>query len=247
LANPDLANAEPSRELRLDNTEGNDGEYNSCPAVLLLNHYADGAADPALNSIDPSQCDTDGLDDALNDCPVRTYVTLVPCSQDFENQIPSRVKIQLQIFNEFEQEFSASTAVECWENINLGDITATQGVCAGTGAPSQGAGQGLVTCRDDADCRELDLGFCVKNGVLSVSVLGTTTAYTRLSPVDRDGGVVGIAEELHLNDEANEPDEEENELGSWAAFQLQQEGTRFEATAPTPDGPVVDTITIPEI
>jgi hypothetical protein len=157
------------------------------------------------------------------------------------------VKIQLQIFNEFEQEFSASTAVECWENINLGDVTATQGVCSGTANPLQGGGQGLATCSNDEDCRELDLGFCVKNGVLSVSVLGTTTAYTRLTPVDRDGGAIGIAEELHLNEEAGESDEEENELGSWAAFQLQQEGTRFDATAPTPDGPVVDTIVIPEI
>jgi hypothetical protein len=235
LANPDLANAEPSRELRLDNTETSDGEYNSCPNTLLFNHFADGAPDPAIVSLNPSLC---GSTDEFNSCPIRTELTLVPCSQDFENQIPSTVTVQFALFNEFEQEFSGSTSVECWENISIGDLTASQGICSEDSSE---------TCLRDEDCRDEDDGFCVKSGVFSFSVLGTTSAYTRIQPVDRDGGVIGIAEEFHLTPDAANPEEDPEDHGSAAAFQLQQEGSRFDATAPTDGGPVVDTIVIPEI
>jgi hypothetical protein len=243
LANPDLANAEPSRELRLDNTEGSDGEYNSCPNTLLLNHFTDGAPSPAVANLNPDLC---GSQDEFNSCPIRTELTLVPCSQDFENQIPTRVTVQFAIFNEFEQEFSASTSVECWENFSLGDITASQGTCSGSFTQNGGA-QGNATCRNDADCREQDAGFCVKNGVFSYSVLGTTSAYTRIQPVDRDGSVIGVAEEIHLTPDAADPSEDLTDHGSAAAYQLQQEGSRFDATVDSPGGPVVDTIVIPEI
>lgn len=246
LANPDLANAEPSRELRLDNTEANDGEYNSCPNTLLFNHFTDGAPDLAVANVHPDLCSDNGLDE-FNSCPIRTELTLVPCSQDFENQIPSSVTVQFAIFNEFEQEFSASTSVECWENFSIGDITASQGACSGLVADGQGGGAGTPTCSSDADCRAIDAGFCVKNGIFSFSVLGTTSAYTRIQPVDRDGGVIGIAEEFHLTPDAADPAEDDFDHGSSAAFQLQQEGSRFDATAPTDGGPVVDTIVIPEI
>jgi hypothetical protein len=246
LANPDLANAEPSRELRLDNTEGSDGEYNSCPNTLLLNHFTDGAPDIAVANVNPGLCSANGLDE-FNTCPIRTQLTLVPCSQDFENQIPTAVTVQFAIFNEFEQEFSASTSVECWENFSLGDITASQGTCSGNFNEMNGSAQGLGSCSNDDDCREIDAGFCVKNGVFSYSVLGTASAYTRIQPVDLDGGVIGIAEEVHLTPLAAEPSSPDNGRGSAAAFQLQQEGSRFDATAPLEGGPVVDTIVIPEI
>jgi len=237
LANPDLANAEPSRELRLDNTEGSDGEYNSCPNTLLFNHFTDGAPDLAVANVNSSLCTDNGLDE-FNSCPIRTELTLVPCSQDFENQIPSTVTVQFAIFNEFEQEFSTSTSVACWENLSIGDIGASQGVCSDDTS---------TTCSNDEDCRDIDSGFCVKSGAFSFTVLGTTSAYTRIQPVDRDGGVIGIAEEVHLTPDAANPNEDPTDHGSAAAFQLQQEGSRFDATAPTAGGPVVDTIVIPEI
>jgi hypothetical protein len=53
---------------------------------------------------------------------VETELTIVPCSQDFENQIPAQVTIQFLIFNEFEERFSTSTSVICWKNIRLRDI-----------------------------------------------------------------------------------------------------------------------------
>jgi hypothetical protein len=49
-------------------------------------------------------------------------LTIIPCQEDFENQIPGRVKIQFRVFNEFEQVFSASTSVVCWKNFRLFEV-----------------------------------------------------------------------------------------------------------------------------
>lgn len=51
-------------------------------------------------------------------------LTIIPCSADYENQIPGRVKIQFLVYNEFEQSFSASTSVECWKNFFLYEVDA---------------------------------------------------------------------------------------------------------------------------
>jgi hypothetical protein len=52
-----------------------------------------------------------------------TDLTLVPCSQDFENLNPSQVTVQFEIYNEFEQLLSASTTVDCWRNFHLFEVT----------------------------------------------------------------------------------------------------------------------------
>jgi hypothetical protein len=49
-------------------------------------------------------------------------LTLVPCTENFEEQIPGRVNVQIEVFNEFEQSFSASTTIECWGNFRLFEI-----------------------------------------------------------------------------------------------------------------------------
>ena len=92
LANPDLAGDDPADELLLNNSPENDGEYNSCPNELYLDHFVDGFNNPVIDpetdhSLNPDAC-FDGL------CPIRTYLTLVPCSQDFENQVPASVTVQ---------------------------------------------------------------------------------------------------------------------------------------------------------
>jgi hypothetical protein len=81
-----------------------EGEYNACPAVLLLNHFTEDAPDPVGKG------------------PINTELTLVPCSQNFETQTPSKVTVQFAIYNEFEERFSASTTVTCWKNTGLHDI-----------------------------------------------------------------------------------------------------------------------------
>jgi len=228
LANPDLAGDAPANQLLLNNTPENDGEYNACANELYLNHFVDGYNNPVIDpdtgvSLNPDAC-VDGT------CPIRTYLTLVPCSQDFENQVPSAVTVQFAIVNEFEQNFSASTTVECWETTRLADIDAPTGRCTGNDA----------ACTTDTQCIEAGQGFCNKNSVFSLGTLGGGAAFTRISPVDLDGGVIGIAEEYMFNNTAG------GVSVARAAWNLQQTGNRYDATVNLPGGPVVDTITIPE-
>jgi len=91
--------------LQLNNPRGTtDGEYNACPQTLVLNHFADVGEEPVTG------------DD------VRTQLTLVPCSENFETQTPSHVVVQFLVYNEFESRFSTSTTVTCWKNTFLTDI-----------------------------------------------------------------------------------------------------------------------------
>jgi hypothetical protein len=95
------------RDLQLDNDQ-----YNSCPNVLLLNHFADDVDDPVIEEF--SDCDSE--------CPIVTELTLVPCQRDYENQIPGTVNVFFEIFNEFENRFSTTTTVTCWLNVPLDNI-----------------------------------------------------------------------------------------------------------------------------
>jgi len=85
-------------------------EYNACPQTWILNHLADGAEDPFL------------VNQGVDASAVNTDITVVPCAEDFENQAPTSVTVQFSITNEYEQTFSASTTVKCWEEVGLGDI-----------------------------------------------------------------------------------------------------------------------------
>ncbi|MFQ5667066.1 MAG: hypothetical protein ACE5I7_11615 [Candidatus Binatia bacterium] len=101
LGNPDV---QPANPLLLD---GN--EYQACPEKLILNHFATGAADPVAAA----------LGGAVTSSSVATELTLVPCSEDFENQIPTTVTVQYLIYNELEQRFSGSTTVTCFLSTEL--------------------------------------------------------------------------------------------------------------------------------
>ncbi|MFN8625491.1 MAG: hypothetical protein U0587_05850 [Candidatus Binatia bacterium] len=83
----------PSNQLRLD-----DIQYDSCPTVLVLDHVFDnppGAAQaPWGNNV--------------------TDLTLVPCGNNFAQQIPGSVTAQFLVFNEYEQRFSTTRAVPCF-------------------------------------------------------------------------------------------------------------------------------------
>jgi hypothetical protein len=79
-------------------------EYNGCPDTWILNHQADGAPDLVLEG----------------DSAVHTELTIVPCTQNFETQIPTTVTLQFLTWNDFESQFSFSTSITCWGNIELG-------------------------------------------------------------------------------------------------------------------------------
>lgn len=146
----DLA-GETGNELLLNQPlDGDDaepvGQYNACPNVLLLNHLADGVTDPVLyanelggtcsDSGNPCYSDAD-CQGVCNNAPrvldsgvlalrsaTVTDLTLVPCTQDFENAVPESVTVQFEIYNEFEQKLSASTTVDCWESFFLYQVDA---------------------------------------------------------------------------------------------------------------------------
>lgn len=212
-ANPDLASDGDPYELLLNNTVFNDGEYNSCPDTLLVDHYSDGS----------SAC---GEEDG-EECPVRPYITLVPCSQDFENLIPERVTVQFEIFNEFENVFSTSTTVDCWLMTRLADLDVGTGTCSISETP----------CANDASCLGGTGDLCSKPAsVFSYGVLGTNTALTTIQPVGLHGGVIGIGEEQHFANGGTD--------SAWTAWNLHQSGTRYDATIDTEGGPRVDRIRI---
>ena len=85
--------AQPANPLLLD---GHD--YDPCPAKLILNNFS---TLPGTRT---------------------TELTLVPCSEDFENQVASRVTVQFLVTNEFEERFSASTTVNCYLSTELTTI-----------------------------------------------------------------------------------------------------------------------------
>jgi hypothetical protein len=117
----------------------------------------------------------------------------------------------------------------------LADIDAPTGKCTVSGD----------TCLTDDQCIEASEGFCAKNSVFAIGNLGTGTAFTRITPVDLDGGVLTYAEEVHFNHLDTQTTNR-----AWAAWNPQTLGNRYDATDPNqggpPGGPVVDVITIPQ-
>jgi len=57
---------------------------------------------------------------------------LVPCSDDLENGISGSTTIQYAVINEFEQQFSASTPVKCFDRRNFSSISALRKSSTGT-------------------------------------------------------------------------------------------------------------------
>lgn len=237
----DLA-GETGNELLLDQPNSADGEdpvgqYNACPDVLLLNHFADGVTDPVILEAGlggTCQSEYDGEEPlgvkpgtpcmADEDCGYRqickngaqikdpitgeialrsatvTDLTLIPCTQDFENGKPATVTVQFAIFNEFEQRLSASTTVTCWENFFLFQVDSP----------------------NDPERSQFSFG-----------VLGTTVAHTRITPVGGAGAVLGVAGVTRANAQGNL---------ARTALNIHMEGDRFSASG----GAVIDTVTLPD-
>jgi hypothetical protein len=86
---------------------GPGAEYSSCPNILILDHFFDGAPDPISGET------------------VTTELTLVPCSEDFEHQaaLSTPVAVQYLVFNEFEQRFSTQRFLTCFDHFKLSNIT----------------------------------------------------------------------------------------------------------------------------
>ena len=93
-------------DLELDGVE-----YAACPAGLLVNFQAEDEGDMVI----------DALGGGVGSSVVNTNLTLVPCSVDLENLTLKSVTVAFETVNEFENHFSASTEVSCWNSLSLGD------------------------------------------------------------------------------------------------------------------------------
>ncbi len=82
---------------------GPDPEYNGCPNYLIMNHFFEDVRNPVPGT----------------DAVIETSLVLVPCSTDYLRQIPGAATIQYLVFNEFEQRFSTSGPVICFEDTRL--------------------------------------------------------------------------------------------------------------------------------
>jgi len=141
-----------------------DVEYSTCPRLLLLNHFFDDAPDPVLTT------------------PIQSSLTVVPCSEDLEHTVPGTATLQFEVFNEFEQRFSASLAVTCFQQIALSDIDSpTQHSRSIFNFALQGTLVGQTRIRPVVDA---DTGH--GHGVLAIA------------EEERDAGRVGSAVNLHL-------------------------------------------------
>jgi hypothetical protein len=83
-------------------------EYDACPQTWILNHQPAGAPDLVLGP----------------DSRVNTELTIIPCTQNYETQIPTTVTLQFLTWNDYESQFSFSTSVTCWGNLDLGLLNA---------------------------------------------------------------------------------------------------------------------------
>jgi len=140
-----------------DNRLSLDGsEYAGCPAVLILNNVFEGAQSPF------NQANT-----------IRTQLTLVPCSEDLSGVVPPvTTAAQMLIYNEFEQRFSTSKRVSCFDNLWLGDVDTRPG--------------------------EADNQY----SIFAIGTQGTLTGQTRIRGVETAGdglghGLLGVAQEVH--------------------------------------------------
>jgi hypothetical protein len=87
-----------------------DGDiYAACPEQTILNFVADGSVSKMGNLLPSGYTDNTTVHFGS-----LSYLTLVPCTEDFENQQPTTTTVQFLIYNEYEQRFSASTTVDCW-------------------------------------------------------------------------------------------------------------------------------------
>lgn len=116
-------------------------EYAACPARLILDHYFEGAT-------------------YQDGSTVSTSITFAPCTEHFDTNVTPRIPVQILVFNEFEQRFSAATAVECVTTISLADLgtifdVSVQGTLTGqtsfrpVASGTAGAGVGLVAIAEE--------------------------------------------------------------------------------------------------
>ena len=76
--------------------------YNACPAALYMNHSAEGATDSLTGTVS------------------HTDLTLVPCTELLEQQVPTHADASFRITDDMERSVSCTIPFDCALNIPLG-------------------------------------------------------------------------------------------------------------------------------
>jgi len=103
---PCVSAVDSNNILVLGPNDDPEAEYQYCPETLVLDHIFDGAPDPVGEGI------------------WMTDLTLVPCSENFAlgQADLGRSTAQFLVYNEFEQRFSTSRPVTCFDETLLSNI-----------------------------------------------------------------------------------------------------------------------------
>jgi hypothetical protein len=161
---------------------------------------ANSCGNDNLCTLSGERClDDEDCTDAIFQTRIISELTLVPCTEDFENQAPdlSRTIAQFLVFNEFEQRFSASLLVECFKEIRLSNIdtpdnirslwsagvggtltgqTRIRGVQKDEGTPERPAGFALLGVLEEFRCAGPKYEFPLCNLVEDPELLVSTAA-----------------------------------------------------------------------
>jgi len=216
------------------------GQYDACPNVLLLNHFADGVTDPFIFAEELGGVCSDPLPDEwlINladmqrpcqsdaDCPVWEICENAPQIQNALGQLNliSATVTDLTLIpcnEDFENSVPSQVTVQ-FEIYNEFE----QKLSAST----------TVNCWDNFFLYQVDSPNDPERSVFSYSTLGTTVAHTRITPVtpggDFAGGVLGVAGVTRANANGNL---------ARVALNIHVEGDRF-----TGSGGKIDKITLPD-
>lgn len=241
----DLA-GETGNELLLNQPIDGDGaepvgQYNACPNVLLLNHFADGATDPVIlahglggtcsGSGEPCQQDSDCRDGRIEtpgiEKPVKEFCENGPQILD-----PATRELSLRSVT-----VTDLTLIPCNQDFE-------------NGIPSEVTVQFDITNEFEQHLSTSTTVVCWANLFLfeigrsptqdpflspfSIGALGTTVAYTRITPIPEDGAVIGVAGVTRADAQGNL---------TRAALNIHMEGDRFSGSGET----VIDTITLSDL
>lgn len=169
-------------QLNLD-----DAEYSACPSEVAFTHFAQAVEDPLLG---PGS-------------EVVSRLSLVPCTHDFENQVPAQVGLRVFSYDEFEDQLSGNINFTCRFDAALddplqisGDPFASTGGIFGTWKYSRLVANNVCTgglnagaiCSSDTQC--IGGGTC--DGV--VGVVGILES----AHVRQDGATSSSAQNLHV-------------------------------------------------
>lgn len=163
-----------------------DIEYSACPSEVAFTHFAQAVEDPLLGM----------------GSEVVSRLSLVPCTHDFENQVPAQVGLRVFSYDEFEDQLSGNINFTCRFDAALddslqitGDPFAPTGGIFGTWKYSRLVANNVCTgglnpgavCSSDTQCIG---GTC--DGV--VGVVGILES----AHVRADGATSNSAQNLHV-------------------------------------------------